>query len=214
MEGLRVPRDVVQIILKEIDPEDTEIREGHRLKQRKYINPGPNFAWHIDGYDKLKPWGFPIHGGIDGFSRNVLWLQVTRTNNCPDQIAFYYISTIKEVGGCPVELVTDLGTENSIAASIQSYFRDTPDGHRYVASPRNQCIESWWSQFCKQRSSWYRSFFSDLEFKGTIDSSSTLSKECLWYCFASVLQQDLDQVKEHWNSHRIRKSKFQTGRKT
>ena len=22
--------------------------------------------WHIDGYDKLKPYGFPIHGCIDG----------------------------------------------------------------------------------------------------------------------------------------------------
>ena len=28
--------------------------------------PGLNQAWHMDGYDKLKPFGFPIHGAIDG----------------------------------------------------------------------------------------------------------------------------------------------------
>ena len=29
---------------------------------------GPNWVWHLnlDGYDKLKPYGFPIHGCIDG----------------------------------------------------------------------------------------------------------------------------------------------------
>lgn len=26
----------------------------------------PNFLWHIDGYDELKPYGFAIHGCIDG----------------------------------------------------------------------------------------------------------------------------------------------------
>ena len=31
---------------------------------------GPNYVWHIDGYDKLKPFGIAISGCIDGFSRN------------------------------------------------------------------------------------------------------------------------------------------------
>jgi len=28
--------------------------------------------WHIDGYDKLKPYGFPIHGCIDGSVKDVI----------------------------------------------------------------------------------------------------------------------------------------------
>ena len=71
MDGIRVPRSIVRTILKELDPEGVERRRSHRLRRRKYSNPGPNFAWHIDGYDKLKPWGFPIHGAIDGFSRRM-----------------------------------------------------------------------------------------------------------------------------------------------
>ena len=34
--------------------------------------------------------------------------------------------------------------------------------------------------------------------------------EALWYSFSGVLQLDLDLIKEHWNTHLIRKSKFQT----
>ena len=207
MEGLRVPRIVVQEILKEVDPEGSELRKAHRLKRREYHNPGPNYSWHMDGYDKLKPWGFPIHGAIDGFSRKILWLNVTRSNNSPDNIAKFYLNVVKEFDGCPVEMITDLGTENGIVAAMQSYFRDNSDSHRYVPSPRNQRIEGWWSFFAKNRSTWWRSFFSDLEARGLIDLSYKLSKECLWYCFSGVLQNDLDTVKEHWNTHRIRKSR-------
>jgi len=210
IEGMRVPRSIVQSLLKELDPAASENRRGHRLQRRRYVNPGPNFAWHIDGYDKLKPWGFPIHGAIDGFSRKVLWLNVTRSNNAPDNIAYFYLSTVTSLGGCPAELITDLGTENGLAASLQAYFRENPDAHRYVSSPRNQRIEAWWSQFCKQRSSWWRNFFKDLESKHVIDTSSEINMEALWFSFSEVLQKDLDLVKEHWNTHRIRKSNYQT----
>ena len=33
---------------------------------------------------------------------------------------------------------------------------------------------------------------------------------CLWYCYALVLKNDLNIVKEHWNSHSIRKSRHNT----
>ena len=43
-----------------------------------------------------------------------------------------------------------------------------------------------------------------------LDSSSELSMGCIWYCFAHILQEDFDNVREHWNSHRIRKSRENT----
>ena len=116
LEGLRVPRIIVQHLLQEIDPEGVSARKAHRLKRRVYSNPGPNYAWHLDGYDKLKPWGFPIHGCIDGFSRCILWLKVACSNNLPENPGRYYVETIAELGGVPVELVTDLGTENVLVA--------------------------------------------------------------------------------------------------
>ena len=81
MEGTQVPRRFVEWSLIEIDPIGCELHLKHSIKRRQYINSGPNFAWYIDGYDKLKPWGFPIHVAIDGYSKKLLWLKVTRTKN-------------------------------------------------------------------------------------------------------------------------------------
>ena len=38
---------------------------------------------HIDGNDKLKRFGFPIHECIDGFSQILTWLIVSTSNNDP-----------------------------------------------------------------------------------------------------------------------------------
>ena len=72
--------------------------------KEEHSSPGPNFCWHIDiGYDKLKPYGFPIYGGIDGYSRKVLWLKVARTNNNPHMVANFFFECVCEQGGLSIE---------------------------------------------------------------------------------------------------------------
>ena len=61
---------MVEELCRELDPVGCHERKAHRLQRRQYMNPGPNFAWHTDGYDKLKPYGFPIHGCVDGQKAN------------------------------------------------------------------------------------------------------------------------------------------------
>jgi len=145
--GFQVPRSLVETVLREVDPEGTEARRRHQLRRRKYNNLGPDYAWHIDGHDwpRLKPFGFPIHGAIDGYSRRILWLKVVRSNNSPEVIVDLYLNCVVESNGCPKKLISDLGTENGLAATAQCYFRQNIDAHRYVPSPRNQRIEGWWS---------------------------------------------------------------------
>ena len=58
-KGICVPRRVVIEIYREVDPDGALERRAKRLQRRRYVNPGPNFAWHADGYNKLKPDGFP-----------------------------------------------------------------------------------------------------------------------------------------------------------
>ena len=36
--------------------------------------------------------------------------------------------------------------------------------------------------------------------------------ECLWFCFSDLIQQILDDVKEEWNTHYIRESRYDTVR--
>ena len=80
----------LQTRLKELDPQGLQDRRQHSLKRRVYNVPGPNYCWHVDEYDKIKPYGFLVHGAIDGYSRRVLWLKVGRTNNDPTVIAKYF----------------------------------------------------------------------------------------------------------------------------
>ncbi|XP_052704776.1 uncharacterized protein LOC128180681 [Crassostrea angulata] len=98
--------------MKEIDPIGCEFRRRRRIIRRIYKSSGPNDTWHIDGYDKLKPYGLSIHGCIDGYSRKIMWLRVGSSNNDPTVIARYYLRCVMECGGCPSLLQSDPGTEN------------------------------------------------------------------------------------------------------
>ncbi|KAK3742548.1 hypothetical protein QZH41_017038 [Actinostola sp. cb2023] len=72
---VHVPRFLVARLMKKIDPDGVKDRKARRLSRRNYVSMGPNFCWHLDGYDKLKPYGYPIHGCICGYSRRILWLE-------------------------------------------------------------------------------------------------------------------------------------------
>ena len=71
----------------------------------------------------MKPYGFPIHGAVDGFSRKILWLEVAGSNNDPKVASTFYLNRVKVANGCPVQLISDCGTENGIAASMRCFFR-------------------------------------------------------------------------------------------
>ena len=58
------------------------------------MSRGPNDTWHVDGNDKLKSFGFYIHGAIDGFSRKILWLRVANSNKDPKIVAKYLLQYV------------------------------------------------------------------------------------------------------------------------
>ena len=99
--GLVIDRETVRRLVKGLDPEGVELRSRKRFKRRQYVAVGPNFIWHIDGYDKLKQFGFCIHGAIDGYSRRILWLEVGPSNNDPMITVQYFIDCARRYGGCP-----------------------------------------------------------------------------------------------------------------
>lgn len=210
LEGAQVPRDVVQRLLKELDPEGCALRKAKRLKRRKYRSLGPNHCWHIDGYDKLSPYGFPIHAAIDGWSRRIMSLKVCRSNNFPEIPASFYLQCVAENKGCPEKLRTDNGTENGIMATMQCMFRDDATAHVYGRSTANQRIECWWSQFRRNRSTWWMNFFKDLVETEIYCPGNELQTECLWFCYSGVIQEDLNFVQQHWNTHSIRRSSHDT----
>lgn len=81
--NLVVTQSIVRELLSYLDPSGVEIRKRKRLRRRQYHNKGPNYLWHVDSYDKLKPYGICINGCIDGFSRHIIWLRAGSTSSDP-----------------------------------------------------------------------------------------------------------------------------------
>lgn len=181
-------------IIRDLDPEGVNSRKKKRLRRRAYFVPGPDFLWHIDGYDKLKPYGFSIHGCIDGFSRLIIWLNIGPSNKDQEVIASYYLTVVSELKGVPCRIRSNDGTENSVVEAIQIALRSAhTDQYSRIASfmigtsPANQRIESLWSQFRKDRPIWRREVLAEIAALGCIDSSSELIKECMRFCFMDLI---------------------------
>ena len=102
-KGIQCCREDVRKMVCNKDPEGIQLRKRRRLRRRKYTSPGPNFVWHIDGHEKLKPHGFSIHSGIDGFSRHVLWLELSTSNKMTEVIEKYYLDAVQR-NGLPVNV--------------------------------------------------------------------------------------------------------------
>lgn len=209
---LIVTRNTVRQVLKILDPEGVQARSRHRLRRRNYSTKGPNYLWHMDGWDKLKPFGFAVHGSIDGYSRKILWLEVCNSNNDPRIITKYYLDYVRQVGGTSRIIRADRGTENGNVAAIQRFFRRFADddfqgdkSFMYGRSTANQRIEVWWSTLRKQCSDWWIRHFKDLRDVGLF-SDDIVHSECLKFCYMDLLQTELHKVAQLWNTHRIRPS--------
>lgn len=128
-----------------------------------------------------------------------------------------YLDCVKREGVCPRLLWSDCGTENGIAAAMQCLFRKEGEdelagekAHRYGNSHANQRIEAFWSVYRRTRSSWWIDYFKNLVQTWMLELGNVLHMECLWFCFSLVLQRDIDLVVEHWNTHSIRSSRYNT----
>jgi len=194
--GFSVPRDTVYMLMTILDPSGMKSRLRKRLRRRRYTNPGSNFTWHVDGYDKLKPYGIAIHGCVDGFSRAIIWLEASSTNNDPKIVGNYFIEAVREKSGCPARVRADLGTENVCIESIQQFLRrDDQDGfagdRSYMTgkSTHNQRIEWFWGLLRKEMSQYYMDLFRDLAEDGNDHfCGDMLDKHILQFCFMDVIQ--------------------------
>ena len=192
--GLEVRKEDVRLILSLLDLAGVQSRRRGRLRQRTYYAKGPNYIWHIDGYDKLKPFGFCISGCIDGYSRNIIWLCAYYTNNDPKVIGGYFMEAVTKFGGCPTLLCGDLGTENCIVKDFQKFLRrnretDEPTEHAYLEgkSVHNQRIEQWWGHRRKECLDFWIVLFKRLKNDGHF-SGNFLDTNVLQFCFMSIIQ--------------------------
>lgn len=191
--GFVVKQDTVRAILNILDPDGVNQRKRNRLRRRQYANKGPNFLWHIDGYDKLKPYGIAISGCIDGYSRYIIWLQASYTNNDPKVIANYYLNAVEEYGGCPQTVRTDMGTENGRIEHMQTFLRHNLRNENvlpafiYGTSQHNQRIEAWWSILRKHNAQYWMNLFESLK-DNNLFTGNIIDKSLIQFCFLPIIQ--------------------------
>ncbi|XP_046569551.1 uncharacterized protein LOC124277874 [Haliotis rubra] len=214
-EGLVVTQDTVRMLLHILDPVGVAVRRRHRLQRREYLNCGPNFLWHIDSYDKLKPYGICINGAIDGFSRYIVWLEAHCTSSDPKVVAGYFIQEVQIRKGCPARIRSDKGTENTHVRDMQRFMRQNHnDQYANISflvgsSNHNQRIEQWWGILRRMNAQNWMDTFSMLKDVGSF-SGDFLDKSLIQFCFTEIIQTELDQVVKLWNSHHVRSSRTST----
>jgi len=134
--GFVISREDVRLLLAVLDHTGVSKRSARKLRRRQYYAKGPNSLWHMDGHNKLKPYGLCISGAIDGFSKNMMWLSVF----CYFWIiAGYYLEAVKNVGGAPAVVRADMGTENGLVEVMQNALVG-PNSFLYGLSTTNQRI--------------------------------------------------------------------------
>ena len=213
--GLRATQGTVRAINAVLDPSGVHHRTAHRFRRRTYGAMGPNGVVHIDGYDKLKPFGIAIHGAICGYSRKILWLKACPSNNDPKRVAFYFLDYLKSIRGLPRTIRTDAGTENVVIRAIQIALRmhhgDVMSGYRSAITGRstsNQRIEMLWGFLRRAIIQFWRNLFIGLVDENMLNNTDPVHLECVRFCFLPVVQDSLDTFRNTWNSHRIRPNRL------
>lgn len=194
--GIIVKQSVVRHLMHVLDPEGMSARRRKRLRRRQYFNKGPNYLWHIDGYDKLKLYGICISGCMDGFSRKILWLRAAYSNNSPQIICIYFLETVTKLKSYPQTIRTDMGTENTLIECVQKYFHEIMNNEEddsvlppflYGTSHANQRIKVWWAMLRRQNSQYWINRFQQLKEDG-IFNGTIVDKSVLQYCFMDLIQ--------------------------
>jgi hypothetical protein len=181
--GLFINRETVRKALKLLDPDGVACRSKHKLRRRMYRAKGPNFIWHIDGYDKLKPFGFSIHG-------------VQQIGGLP--------CIVRADAG--TENVNVSGIQRFLRRNDQDSFKGEKS-FMYGRSTSNQRIESWWSFLRKSFTDWWMIFFKIMRENGEYCDENPIHVECLKYCFMALLKEELQRVAQNWNLHKIRSTR-------
>lgn len=153
---------------------------------------------------------------MDGFSRKILWLKLSSTNQKPQVIAKYFLECIESVGGCPSVVRGDHGTENAAVAKMQIAFRindgvGAEKSFLYGASTSNTRIESLWGQWRRSKCHWWIELCRGLRVGGLFDKDNCVHRYSLAFVFGPLVERDCEEFLNDWNSHHIRADKHVGG---
>lgn len=190
-EDIIVPRHRMRQSVIRTNPEGAALRSmSHRLRRTTYRVAGPNSLWHIDGNHKLIKWKIVIHGGIDGYSRLVVFLQALN-NNRSDPVMDLFVEAISQYG-VPSRVRCDHGGENNAVCLFMDVFQGSTQGSALRGrSTYNQSIERLWGDVWRGITNVYHSLFTFLEKEGTFNSTNEMHLWALHFVYLPRINCDL-----------------------
>lgn len=114
--GIFIQRYRIRESIFRVDPLRSALRWQQVVSRRTYSVPGANSLWHIDGHHSLICWRFVVHGGIDGYSRTVVYLSCATNNTSETVYALFQQAT--EEYGVPSRVRSDKGGENILVCQV------------------------------------------------------------------------------------------------
>ena len=148
-----------------------------------------------------------MHGRIDGFSRRLIWLEVSSSSNKNRKL-----DAVKQLQNIPKKLKADDGTKHGIIQPIHILLRDSVGDNSSVNSfsivplTHNQRIEAYWSKLLQDRIGWWQDFFRDMVDLELFNPAFRVLVDCLKFCFIGVLRKGLKEMAAGVNEHIISKS--------
>ena len=191
--------------IRRIDPEGVVSRLRRALHRRTYNVTSPNALWHIDGNHRLIRWRFVIHGGVDGFSRMIVFLKCSSNNKATTVFQSFQEAVLNF--GLPSRVRADKGGENVLVARymLQHPDRGTDRGSIILGrSVHNQRIKRLWRDLFTECTSYYYSLFYSMEDTGVLDPDNEVDLFALHCVYLPAINNQLMRFKEGWNSHRVR----------
>ncbi|KAG6914284.1 hypothetical protein DXG01_001300 [Tephrocybe rancida] len=200
---IHVPIERVKESLQRVDAIGVLLRWNGVICRRVYKVQGSNALWHMDGNEKLRPWGFYVYGCIDGHSRLVIYLRCS--NNKRSRTMESVFKGGVEVYGWPSRVQADFGTENNRVEVIM--IDKWGAAHRAYLRGRsihNVRIERLWRDVRRYALEFFRQIFLHLEQSGLLDMEEPAHRIVLYLVYEPQVQKQLDKTVASWNFHKLR----------